>query len=208
MPPAPRKPKTRYHHGDLRPALIAAALRIIEKDGPAALTLRGVAQRVGVSAAAPYHHFPDKEAILAAVAEEGFAKLLGAMEEAQATAGKSAQARLQATGVGYVRFAARHPSHYRVMFAGEKDAERYPSLHLMAERTFTLLVENIRQAQAEGSIREGTPEELGCLAWSTVHGLAMLHIEGMLSAPGCPTMDIEPFAAAASAMIARGLAPG
>src|ERR1700733_5513657 len=118
MPRAKPAAKRAYHHGDLRAALVAAAVQILEKDGEGALTLREVARRVGVSAAAPYHHFADKHAILAAVGEEGFSHLADAMEEAQATSGPKTRDTLRAMGVAYVRFAVRHPSHFRVMFSG------------------------------------------------------------------------------------------
>src|ERR1700693_5459913 len=113
------KPPNRYHHGDLPRALLDAALHIVETQGTEALTLRAVARRAGVSQAAPYRHFASKEAILAAVAEDGFRSLIAAMRESVATCGEDPLGRLRAVGLGYVTFATSHPSHFRVMFGRE-----------------------------------------------------------------------------------------
>src|SRR5256712_12176672 len=120
-----RRPK-RYHHGDLPRALLDAALHIVETQGTAALTLRAAARSAGVSQAAPYRHFANKEAILAAVAEDGFRSLMAAMREASAASGAGPLERLRAVGLGYATFATRHPSHFRVMF-GREMADRSAS---------------------------------------------------------------------------------
>ena len=109
------QPKPRYHHGDLRRALIDASLALIAEEGFSALTLREVARRAGVTHAAPYRHFADKEALLAAVAEEGFRAMASDMRE-RMDKETSPTERLLACGVAYVLFAVRHPSHFRVMF--------------------------------------------------------------------------------------------
>src|SRR3989442_13109070 len=123
---------------------------MVEERGVEALTLREVGRRGGVSQAAPYHHFKDKEALLAAVAEEGFNKLSEAMEDARAVAGSSPRARVRATGVGYVRFAVRHPSHFRVMFSGILPVADHPTLHKAGQRGFGILAEGVAVAQAAG----------------------------------------------------------
>jgi AcrR family transcriptional regulator len=197
--------KSAYHHGDLRQALVAAAAAILEKGGPHAVTLRAVAKRVGVSQAAPYHHFADKEAILAAVAEEGFAQLAVFMDDARAVAGSSPGARLRATGLGYVRFATRHPSHFQLMFAGILPVANYPSLFEVSLRSFGILMESVVAAQEAGLLRKGAPVELAVLGWSMVHGLAMLHVSGVMNNPGGPVGPIDGLAEAAVDAIARGL---
>lgn len=111
MPPR----KAAYHHGDLRRELLDASLSLIEEQGLAGLSMREVARRAGVTHQAPYHHFSDRAAILGALSEEGFALLLGSMQEEQARAKKSAGARLEAAGLGYVKFALAHPAHFRLM---------------------------------------------------------------------------------------------
>jgi AcrR family transcriptional regulator len=104
-----------YHHGDLRNALVEAALRLIAEHGAQALTLRAAARAAGVSPAAPYRHFADKEALLAAVAEDGFEKLSRRMRAA-ARGASDAAARLLAIGEAYVAFARAHSAHFHVMF--------------------------------------------------------------------------------------------
>lgn len=205
VPRAPRSPKRTYHHGDLRRALLDAALHILDEEGVHALTLREVARRVGVTQAAPYHHFADKEAILAALAEEGFVELLDAMVRARDGAGPRASARLKAMGIGYVDFAVKHPAHFRIMFVKLVDIPRYPSLHTAADAAFHALLDSIVEAQKYGVARSGDPMELALLAWSTVHGLSMLWIERAIQGPGGPDARIEALAEAASEMLIRGL---
>src|SRR5258708_6887496 len=124
--PVPRVPRKKsYHHGDLRRALLDAALALLEKSGVEALTLREGARRVGVTAGAPYHHFADKEAIVASVAEEGFVELGEAMAAARDAADPAS--RLGAMGRSYVRFAVAHPAHFRVMFGKMVDVPRHPA---------------------------------------------------------------------------------
>ncbi len=197
--------KRAYHHGDLRQALVDAAVAIIEKKGPVALTLREVARRVGVSQAAPYHHFPNKDAILAAVAEEGFVKLAAAMDDARAAAGSAARARLRAIGIGYVRFAVRHPSHFRVMFAGTVAIAEYPTLFEAAQRSFGILIDSVLMAQTANVLPEGPPVEPAVLSWSMMHGLAMLHVNGIMEKPGGPVGSIDHLAEAGAEAIVRGL---
>lgn len=205
MPRSKPAAKRAYHHGDLRAALIGAAVQILEKEGEAALTLREVARRVGVSAAAPYHHFADKHAILAAVGEEGFGHLADAMEEARATSGPKHRDILRAIGVAYVRFAVRHPSHFRVMFSGILAVKECGSLHAAAQRAFGLLLGAIVTAQNAGVLIDGNPARLAIYSWSMVHGLAMLYLNGAAEGPAGPLGTIDELAAGASEAIARGL---
>src|SRR5437870_4008576 len=111
--------KRHYHHGGLRRAMIDAALRLVETGGSQALTLRAAARLAGVSQAAPYRHFANKEALLAGVAEEGFHVLATAMREGAAARRQGAIERMRALGLSYVEFATSHPSHFRVMFGRE-----------------------------------------------------------------------------------------
>ncbi len=171
-----------YHHGDLPNALVAAALELVRIEGIEALTLRAVARRAGVSEAAPYRHFADKDALLAAVAEQGFVSL---KQEMDAAAARSADAdpltRLRRLGAAYVRFAVEHAAHFRVM-SGPVVARRkqYPSLDQAANASFASLLQALAEAQAAGVVAGGDIEELGLAAWAFVHGLAALAIEGHL----------------------------
>ncbi len=177
-----KKPK--YHHGDLRRALIQAALQLIAERGVEALTLREVAQQVGVSRMAPYRHFADKAALLAAVAEEGFRALKAQL--LQAAGHLEPVERLQAIGVAYVDYAVTHAAHYRVMFGtGRADPQSFPALFQVAAETFDVLVQTLVAGQQNGTIRATEPKQQAQMAWSLVHGLSMLAIDGHLTAVGC-----------------------
>jgi AcrR family transcriptional regulator len=167
-----------YHHGDLRAALIQAGLAILAEEGVQALTLRAAARRAGVSHNAPYRHFADKEALLAAIAEEGFDELANRLEEARARTRPSAQAQLAETGWTYVQFALTHPDHLRVMFGSLiSDPQAYPSLRAAGARAFNLLIEILRAGQDSGTVIAGNPRQLAFSAWAMVHGLALLLID-------------------------------
>src|SRR3954469_22003899 len=114
-----------YHHGDLRRALIDAARRILEAEGPAALSLRAVAREAGVSPAAPYHHFKDKVELLEAVAHEGWDELDVALSTARAST-EDPRARMTNLGVAYVCFARDNPALYRVMYDRSRDKDALP----------------------------------------------------------------------------------
>ena len=168
--------KPGYHHGDLPSALIASALALVEEVGVQGLTLRAVARHAGVSHAAPYNHFADRQALLAAVAEQGFAALTERMDSAWATNRRRAFGeRLTATVTAYVTFATERPAHFRVMFAP-------PLLQAAADRAFGVLHAAIVQAQDAGAFaREADARELALAAWSACHGLAFLAIDGRLA---------------------------
>lgn len=195
-----------YHHGDLREALIAAAL-VILKDKPAkSLSLREVARQAGVSHTAPYRHFEDKADLLAAVAEEGFIEFGRCLKAAVVTAKAEPIESLQSTGEAYIRYALEHPIHFRVMFnycelepnqnklgqnklsqteSSHSESSHSPSsLQTAATGTFQTLVEIISTGQSAGVIRAGNPRELALGPWALVHGLAMLLLDGMLPAQG------------------------
>lgn len=179
--PAAGRRSDRYHHGNLPRALVNAALRLVETEGAEALTLRGAARLAGVSQAAPYRHFADKQALLAAVAEEGFRTMTQAMREASASHEADPLGRFRALGLAYVEFATKHPAHFRVMFGrAAADRSSYPSLRAAAAETFGLLVEAITDCQRAGLVRQGDPEELALAAWSGTHGLSSLAVEGQL----------------------------
>jgi AcrR family transcriptional regulator len=169
-----------YHHGNLKAALLQAALGLIAEAGPAAFTLREVARRAGISHNAPYRHFREKDELLAAVAAEGFERLAEALgkpgQSPRARHPNPALHRFQASGLAYVRFALRSPEHLQVMFDWPLDLDRYPELSVSSKRAFGVLVELVEAAQLEGSLPGGDPLALACIAWSLVHGVAKLAI--------------------------------
>ena len=163
-----------YHHGDLRDALVRTARTILETPGLADLSLRGVARAAGVSPAAPYHHFADKQALLNAVAAEGFAALTSGMLTRMAKETDPA-ARLNASGVGYVVFAVENPALFRLMFGGDgKRSSADAALIEASKGAYAVL----RAAVAETS-PDGAADPLTCLKlWALVHGIAKLILEG------------------------------
>jgi AcrR family transcriptional regulator len=202
--PALRKPKGSYHHGNLRRALIDAALGLIEKEGPASLSLREVARRAGVSTAAPYRHFPSREALLAAVAEEGF-RLLGDEIRRAIAAHDDAPRCLGEAGIAYVLFAAAHPSRYNVMLSPElADRTAHPSLEAAESDTRQLLLGAVRDYQEAGWMSSRDPGEMVISAWSSVHGLASLIASGHIPVESSDPAQIEEIARA----VVRSLVPG
>jgi AcrR family transcriptional regulator len=194
LPKARRKRADRYHHGDLRRALVEEAARTIGVDGVAGLTLRGVGHALGVSRTALYRHFEDKSALLAAVAGEGFRTFRLALVDAWERAGGGARG-FEAMGLAYVRFALTHSSHYRVMFGGLVDAGgKYPELSTEAAGAFEALVGALVSLQAEGIVRRDDPRALAQFVWAAVHGVAMLAIDGQLQHQERPAEDVARYA--------------
>ena len=186
-----RLAKRGYHHGDLRRALLDAALPLIRKGGLEALTLRAVAGAAGVSQTAPYRHFADRAALVAAVADQGFerlhGKLVAAASAPERTTGRkqqTARGGLQAIAVAYVRFALDHPEEYRVMFGGEIAASQPPSPS--RAKVFAFLRGGIEMLQGRGLVRAGDPQAMAIAAWSLVHGLAMLVLDGQVTGRSAP----------------------
>lgn len=165
-----RRARNTYHHADLRAALLAAARRMLERDGPAALSLREVARRAGVSHNAPYRHFADRAALLAALAAEGFDALAARMREAVAAAAPAR--RLGASGAAYVRFALDEPNLFRLMFGGLVRGREHPELAAAATRAYALL-----QGETSAAPESGTR---AVAAWALVHGLAHLLLDGQI----------------------------
>jgi AcrR family transcriptional regulator len=182
-PRTQRKPAGRYHHGDLRRALVDEAVRTIQARGVEYLTLRSVGERLGVSRTALYRHFSDKQALVAAVAREGFYMLRVAVADAWEQKGRG-RAGFEAMAGAYVQFAVTHSSHYRVMFGGFI-ASTGKDVDLMGEANaaFQVLVGALTDQQASGIIRRDDPALMARFVWALMHGIAMLMIDGQLSGP-------------------------
>lgn len=174
-----------YHHGELAPALLAAARALLDEGGIGAVSLRETARRVGVSPTATYRHFRDKEALLASLAAQGFAELGAAI----GAAAQGAADPLSAMGVAYVRFALEKRGLFRLMFGPEMARrEAWPALDDAANRAFGWL-----RSGAEG-LQGLPPREAAISAWATVHGLAHLLLDGLL-----PEHEAEALARAVTA---------
>ncbi|HEX6859609.1 MAG TPA: TetR/AcrR family transcriptional regulator [Caulobacteraceae bacterium] len=161
-----------YHHGDLRRGLVDAARRILEADGPTALSLRAVAREAGVSPAAPYHHFKDKAELLDAVALEGWEALGEALAEARKQAAGSDAIIVAELGVAYVCFARDNPALYRVMYERSRDKDALPEdMRDNDESAYCLVRETFREI-AGPEISEMDIELATIAAWCAAHGLA------------------------------------
>jgi len=183
-----RKPANRYHHGDLPHAMLQEAVRTIQTEGVDALTLRCVGERLGVSRTALYRHFADKQALLAAVAAEGFRTLRTSLVDAWDTGGRG-RAGFDAMGIAYVQFAVTHPSHYRVMFGGAvRPGKRRQGPDDPGANAFQVLVDAIVEQQRAGLIRDDAPLQLARFIWAVVHGVAMLALDGILSTAEAGTL--------------------
>lgn len=180
MASSKRGERASYHHGDLRNALIQAGVRLLADTPPEALSLRQLAKEAGVSHNAPYMHFQDKEALIAAIAEQGFRMLtVYVRREVDAAVGTWAERFCEGCW-GYVRFALENPAHFQVMsrrFETPPDS----ALHDAGREAFGTLCGYIADGQAEGALVAGNPAELAVGVWSTLHGLA-----GILSADKLP----------------------
>ncbi|MEB3292420.1 MAG: TetR/AcrR family transcriptional regulator [Synechococcales bacterium] len=203
---APRSAaKEPYHHGDLRQHLIEATIALILEEGVSQLSLRQVAKRVGVSHNAPYRHFVDKDALLAAVAAQGFQALQMAMETASQPLPIGSAQRLTAIGVAYVQFAIAQPAYYRLMFGDYRcDVSQNSALGEASQQAFNVLMTTIQEGQAAGVFRGEKAIDLARVAWSMVHGQAMLALNQKLQIQ--PGEELEAFLRFSSAMLIHGLA--
>ena len=177
MPPRPaRKPLNTYHHGDLRDALVQAALAEAELGGPEAVNISALAKKLGVSQPAPYRHFADREALLAAVTAEAFRQFTATLCESMATPSK--RSKLSRLAQATLAFGLRRNGIYRLMFASRmiacapKDSE----LHNATMETFNLVLEAL-EAPAVGLLRERRALKI----WATLHGVVMLAEQGLMT---------------------------
>lgn len=177
----------RYHHGELHSALLAAARDLLEREGPAALSLRALARAVGVSPMAPYHHFADREALLAAVAIAGFQRLQQEKIETE-EANSSARTALVEGAANYVRFILDNPNLYRLMKGPEfSNRDRHPELQRAAAAPAQALVTLIARLLDEQGMSGFSAEQGAQMLWGLAHGIGTLALDGQLlreAAPG------------------------
>jgi AcrR family transcriptional regulator len=186
-------PNATYHHGDLRAALVRTAMQLLEESGETALSLRAVARRAGVSPAAPYRHYADREALISAVAAVGYREL--AERLAAAHPSPSTPEQLASVAIAYVQFALERPALFRIMFGEPCDRDNEERL------AATAAVSQYVRAIAERSFPQADPDALATAIWALVHGLAFLHLDGKLDAP-TPSVVAERVTAAIQGLLA------
>lgn len=182
----PKKKKKSYHHGDLRQSLIYAAVEIIAEREQAEFTLRELARRLNVTHAATYHHFKDKEDLLAAVAEDGFVALLSHLQAAvNKCEGESQLMIMRILGAAYIEFAVENAAHFRVMYQRDysHDPDRFAATLEASNKQRQFVLEQLEKTAQTGVYREMPEEEFSAATWSLLHGLAMLIINGLLIVP-------------------------
>lgn len=156
--------KRPYHHGDLRETLTLAGLELLAEGGVAALDLRKVARKAGVSHAAPYRHFEDKGELIAAVIEEGFSQLYNSLQQAVDMSEANPTDQLQNISLAYVEFAVKNPWSVREMFSGLTiDHNAYPSLYATSKKVFGLIESVIVSGQESGTLKLDDSKELTCI---------------------------------------------
>jgi AcrR family transcriptional regulator len=183
LSPSEREPSAGrpYHHGNLRSALLTEAERTVRERGVHDVSLRQLAREVGVSHGAPRRHFPDRQALLDALAEAGFERLGDELRGAVDGAGEDFTERLRAIAAAYIRFATNDAALLELMFAG-KHQEQSGALNEAAERAFSVMLELIEQGQAEGALEQGEPKRVGLVLFATIQGIAALVSGGMVDA--------------------------
>jgi AcrR family transcriptional regulator len=177
-----KKPVDAYQHGELKAALIDAGLKLLSEGGVEALSLRGAAQLAGVSHAAPYRHYKDKEALLAAIGERGFrilkASMLAELEQSSAT---RAHDKVAALGLGYLAFATQHPAYFQLIFNGMMNRPDTPDeLRAAGMDAFEVLHSTVAAGIRAGELRQADTDVMAFTCWSLIHGFATLVTNGAI----------------------------
>jgi AcrR family transcriptional regulator len=166
--------KTTYHHGNLRAALVRAAMELLEESGENALSLRAVARRAGVSPAAPYRHYADRETLVSAVAAVGYRELAERLTAAHPS--PSTPEQLASVAIAYVQFALERPALFRIMFGEPCDHDN--DERIAATEAVSLYV----RAIVERTFPQADADAMATAIWALVHGLAFLYLDGKLDA--------------------------
>jgi AcrR family transcriptional regulator len=171
-----------YHHGDLKNALIQSGIEVLAQEGAHGLTLRKVARTAGVSHAAPYSHFADKQALIAAISTEGYNRIRIRVEKVLQDNGQNALHLLVRTAWEYVQFALDDPELFKITFSGVVEKEKdYPALVESSQRSFGLLVLIVERCQKAGVLRAGPLDLTALGVWAAIHGLVILCLDGQVS---------------------------
>lgn len=191
-----------------RDRILEHARDLFLEGGMSGFSMRRLAERVGVSATAIYRHFDDKEALLVAVVDAGYARFASYLM--RGLDGATAAERLDRSGEGYARFAVEHPAYYRMMFMASRDDFGFDALPQQnverQQRSFRMLIDRVRECQEERVLRAQEPAELALLIWSFSHGLASLYLSGHLRSLGDADAFVRYFRAARRQLV-EGLGP-
>lgn len=194
-----------YHHGNLREALIDAALRLISEKGPAGFTFAEAARAAGVSPAAPYRHFRDRDALMADVAQRGFEAFATALEAAWDRGRPNPREALNRVGRAYLAFARNEPATYAAMFEGGIAFGQHPALHAAADRAFNVLREGCESLFSSAPAGKRPPTLMVALhIWAMSHGIASLFARGDASRRPLP-MSAEDLLEAGVLVYLQGL---
>lgn len=200
--------KTPYHHGNLRAALLEAGERLLAANGATGVSLREVAKEAGVSHAAPYRHFPDKQSLLAGLAEIGFTRLRDAMYRTIDAYPDDPRRQLVESAAAYVELALANPEMSHLMFGGVLPEGAAPeSLATTAREAFQGLLDIIGNGVRAGLYVDRPPIELAATAWSMVHGLAMLASTGKLKGQDAPVTAPDVLARRMAEHLLQGITP-
>lgn len=176
------KKNTNYHHGDLKTALISAALKVIKEEGYRSLSLRRVASEAGVSPAAPYRHYPDSETLISEIAREGFRLLAVKLKESTSKKPDDPLWQFRESGIAYVEFALDNKELFRIMYGHFiENHSDHEALRKEGESAFKILEKILIHCQEQNLIVKSDPEEIALAAWSMVHGIATLIVEKQMS---------------------------
>ncbi len=174
--------KKTYHHGDLKNALIEAGADILSKDGVSGLSLRKVALKAGVSHTAPYAHFVDKQALIAAISTEGYRRLYAAIAATVQRYQDDPARQLVEGAWAYVQFALTDTDHFKITLSGAVEKEKdYPAFVEMARQNFALLVKIVEACQAAKILKHGLADLMAVSVWSLIHGFVSLILEDQIS---------------------------
>jgi len=171
-----------YHHGDLKNALIQAGSEILAAEGVSGLSLRKVARQAGVSHAAPYAHFADKQALIAAISTEGYQRLYARLQAAVARYPADPARQLVAAAWAYLQFAQQETAYFRLSLSGALEKENdYPAFVAISTESYALVRQVVAACQSAGVLRPGPADLATVSVWSLVHGFTSLLLENQIS---------------------------
>lgn len=195
-----------YHHGNLRRALVEAALPLLAKNGVASLSLRETAKAAGVSHAAPYRHFRDKDALLEAIAAAGYARLMQACQQAERRFPDDPRKQLVEAGMAYLLLSVENPEIIRLMFGGVFALDSCgDELKQAALNAFQSLRQIVQNGQKAGIYRKAETMDLTLASWSMVHGLSMLIVSGPLKDTASSQRRVKKLGTVVSQILLSGM---